>query len=136
MPHSCFSFSSFSFLLHLLLFFMARIIETSSIALTLFVVIIISLPQLSIFLPSLTFCLLDSSSTYLFSPWFQAHLPFTWYPTCLIHFVYLHITTYLFLFFFKGLEYSFPLYASGMSRAITCVISVHLPHVSVELAQC
>ena len=64
MPHSCFSFSSFSFLLHLLLFFMARIIETSSIALTLFVVMIISLPQL-FFLPSLTFCLLDSKRTYL-----------------------------------------------------------------------
>ena len=105
MPHSSFSFTSFSFLLHLLLFFMDLIIAPTSIALTFSVVMIISLPKLSIFLASLSFCLLDSSCTYLLSPWFPAHLPFSWYPTCLIHFVYLHIiNTCLFLFFLIGLD--------------------------------
>ena len=81
---------------------------------------IISLPQLPIFLPSLTFCLLDSQRTYLF--------------LFLIQFAHFYINTYLFLLFI-GHEFSLAWYAPGTFRTTTYVIPVHFPHVSAELAQ-
>ena len=142
MPHSFFSFIlSFSFPLHLLLLLLSLFPSPSLLRHHFHSTYLVCCDDHQsssvISLSTITYLwvsLIPSALTF-FSSWFPGHSPFSWYLTCLIRLAHLYINTHLF-FFFIGHESSLPWYAPGTFRTTTCVIPVHLPHVSAERAQC